>query len=922
MAQSDNKSSSPKGSICPNCGSLYGPEEKRCPKDGATLNATSDTLAGKRVGSYVLIRRLGRGGAGMVYLGLQPDIGSRVAIKILSEEAAEDRSQLERFLTEAQAVNKIEHPNIVKILDKGELDDGRPYILMELLDGSSLKERLQEGPELSMKETKELILQLLDALQAAHEAGFIHRDIKPENIHITSDKRAKIVDFGIAKLVDKDRTGLTQTGTILGTPLYIAPEQASGQNDLIGPQTDIYCLGVLLYELYTGTLPFESKNLYKIITSHINEKPPPPSERNSLISKALERVILKCLEKDPADRFQSAAELMEAFITAHEGFAQGLEDTLSEGFQLPAHVSQGLKAIPGRQTTKSEKKEPNPKEREYTGVSSHQTNTWRSVSGQAMSPKQTGESRKKPRPVFNIPAILGIGFAALALLAFGVFLLLRSGNETKENKQKVAVVEPTGSLVILQNKDTESLLPTEVEYTPSINVLSNVFEALVLFEPLTGRIKPWLAEEWTATPKGYVFTLRKGVKFHDGTILKAQQAVESLRRTMKSTMGKTYFWDVEEVNVTAPMRFEIKLSQKSSSFLTRLSLWPAFIHIPKKPYPLGTGPFRIKNRNAQMGAVLLGAFRDYWHKPAKLNELVFRVSSEQSAQSSLLIQGDAHLAADLPPEMAHKLEKRDDIEIYSTATNVTVYMFFNTEKPYLASPEIRKALSKAVDVDKLIKELYKGAARRASGSLPPIMAASRLLKGAGPPRYSPSDVKKALAGKPIAKQTLKIYLPAQSRSSIPNPEKMGRLLVEGLSRAGIRAETVFLSSKDFYEACARGEHDLTVFGWIPDYPDPENVYFLLSKKGKKAGYNLALYENDTYEQLMVSAMTEENNTKRRELFFRMEKIIKDNRPWLPLVYVSAFVGVRKELKGVKLGVEQCLGGADLFLRGAFLEDSK
>ena len=325
------KQKAPKKTICPACGELYGPEDELCPVDGAVLEPAKDPHAGTKVGSYVLIRRLGKGGTGSVYLAIHPDIGSRVAIKILSEEAAEDRMQLGRFLTEAQAVNRIEHPNIVKILDKGEMEAGRPYILMELLEGASLKDRLREGPELGMEETKGIVLQVLDALQAAHEAGFIHRDLKPENIYITKEGQAKLVDFGIAKLMDKEgATGLTQTGTILGTPLYLAPEQASGQNSRVGPQTDVYCMGVILYELYTGTLPFNSKNVYKVITAHINNEPPPPRERNSLISHELEELILWCLEKDPSDRPSTAAELTKAYLGAHDGFAQGLEDTLSD----------------------------------------------------------------------------------------------------------------------------------------------------------------------------------------------------------------------------------------------------------------------------------------------------------------------------------------------------------------------------------------------------------------------------------------------------------------------------------------------------------------------------------------------------------------------------------------------------------------
>ena len=898
--------------ICPTCGGLFGDGDKKCPKDGAALEETTDSLAGKSVGNYVLIRRLGRGGTGTVYLAIQPDIGSSVAIKILSEAASEDRSQLERFLTEAQSVNKIGHPNIIKILDKGEMEDGRPYVLMELLDGSSLKECIYENPGLTMHEKREIVEQILDALQAAHEAGFIHRDLKPENIHITSDKRAKLLDFGLAKLMNRECAGLTQTGAILGTPLYLAPEQASGRQSDIGPQTDIYCMGVVLYELYTKTLPFQSNNVYNVVSDHINKEPPPPGKRNPLISKAMEKVILKCLKKNPSERFQTAAELMEEYISAHEGFVQGLEDTLSGGFPPQPQIQEDQEFLPREGTTGKE------------------------ILEQIFAETEGRLSRTRPAPVEQKPAdkpvhagsrlskrhlSFGLALATAAVLAILIFAT-KSGDESDPPGKPTAAVEPEGRLVILQKRDTESLLPTEVEYTPSINILINVFEPLVLFEPLTGRIKPWLAEQWKPSEDGYVFTLREGVKFHNGQKLNAETAVNSLKRTLKSTHGKTYFWDVKEVRTVAPMQLEIKLAGSSPSFLTRLSLWPAFIHLEHDPFPVGTGPFMFKSRNAQIGAVVLEAFMDHRLGPPRLKELVFRVAVESSAQTSLLIQGDAHIAGDISPAAALELFNMAPINVYKTATNVTAYVFFNTTKPYLASPEVRKALSMAIDTDTLLADLYKYAARPASGSLPPVMAVSGRVKGAGPPPFSPEQAAKALEGKDVLERTLKILLPSEPRSSVPDPEKMGSILVEGLARSGIKAEAVFLSSDKFYESCGRGEHDLAIFGWIPDYPDPENVYFLLSKKGMNAGYNLALYNDDTYEKLMASALIEQDLDERKNIFFQMETHLKENRPWVPLFYVSAFVGIRREVKGAKLGVEQCLGGADLFLQGAYLEESK
>src|SRR4051812_14405882 len=206
------------------------------------------------VGEYRVLRKIGEGGMGSVYSAVQPVIGKRVAIKVLAPHIAAHPELVRRFVDEARAVNKIGHPNIVDIFSFGWLPDQRHYFAMEYLEGQTLSDRMKAGP-IPVDEARRLLGQICGALEAAHQVGIIHRDLKPENIWIAQPKHgdsyAKLLDFGIAKLLgDADSAPHTQTGAIMGTPAYMAPEQCRGIG--IEPRTDLYSLGVILYEMFTG----------------------------------------------------------------------------------------------------------------------------------------------------------------------------------------------------------------------------------------------------------------------------------------------------------------------------------------------------------------------------------------------------------------------------------------------------------------------------------------------------------------------------------------------------------------------------------------------------------------------------------------------------------------------------------------------
>ncbi|MEP6776285.1 MAG: protein kinase, partial [Chloroflexota bacterium] len=257
-------------------------------------------------GRYSLIAPVGGGGMATVYKARDNILGRIVAVKILREQYAGDGPFVTRFRREAQAAANLTHPNIVSVYDVGQ-DTDIHYIVMEFVAGQSLKELINKagGGPLTVDRAVNIAAQILAGLEYAHRSGLIHRDIKPQNVLITGDGTVKVTDFGIAKSVSD--LSLTDAGMALGTAHYFSPEQAKGER--VGPQSDIYSLGVTLYEMLTGKLPFESENSVGLAYKHISEPPPSPRALNPNIPLRLEAIVLKSMAKDPAQRFSSAAEM-------------------------------------------------------------------------------------------------------------------------------------------------------------------------------------------------------------------------------------------------------------------------------------------------------------------------------------------------------------------------------------------------------------------------------------------------------------------------------------------------------------------------------------------------------------------------------------------------------------------------------------
>jgi serine/threonine protein kinase len=258
---------------------------------------------------YELEELCGTGGMSSVYRAHDRLLERDVALKILHERFMEDGDHVERFREEARSVAQLSHPNIVTVIDRGE-QDGRQFIVFEYVPGENLKALVQREAPLSEREALELALQVAQALAFAHENGLVHRDVKPQNVLLSGDGEAKVTDFGIARSMDVQH-GLTQTGTVMGTSDYMAPEQARGAKATV--QSDVYSLGAVLYELLTGEVPFRGENFVAVAMRHINEPVPSVRKRRADVSPRLDAAIRRAMAKDPRDRFPSmdvfAAEL-------------------------------------------------------------------------------------------------------------------------------------------------------------------------------------------------------------------------------------------------------------------------------------------------------------------------------------------------------------------------------------------------------------------------------------------------------------------------------------------------------------------------------------------------------------------------------------------------------------------------------------
>jgi serine/threonine-protein kinase len=369
-------------------------------------------------GRYRVSERLGSGGMADVYLAHDTLLGRQVALKLLHHRFAEDQEFVERFRREASSAAGLSHPNVVAVFDRGEWD-GTYYIAMEYLPGRSLKAVVREHGALSPSDATDIVVQILLAVRFAHRRGIIHRDIKPHNVILDEEGRAKVTDFGIARAGASD---MTLTGSIMGTAQYLSPEQAQGH--AVSETSDLYAVGVVLYELLTGSVPFEGDSAVTIALKQVSAEPTPPSRRNPEVTSALDAVVMRSLAKDPQARFASADEFIAALQQAREGISPAPGFNGAPPTQTAAAAALVVPPLPPEEARSAEE-----------------------------------DMRKRKRAWW-----IAAGVAALVIVAAVLLLLLLPGSKTKG----VSVPEVTGET---QPAAVTSL--QRVGLTPVVSLTSN-----------------------------------------------------------------------------------------------------------------------------------------------------------------------------------------------------------------------------------------------------------------------------------------------------------------------------------------------------------------------------------------------------------------------------------------------------------------
>jgi serine/threonine-protein kinase len=408
-------------------------------------------VIGETINNYRISGLIGEGGMGAVYLAEHPFMGRKAAIKVLRREFAEDPSLVERFMNEARAANAIRHPNIIDIIDVGRMPNGIPYLMMEFLEGESLSQRIARGT-LPLGEAMDIMLQTTSALAAAHGKGIVHRDLKPDNLYLVPDDsapggiRLKVLDFGIAKLRGDLSGGgsKTQAGSLMGTPPYMSPEQCRGVTDEIDHRTDVYAMGIILYEMLCGAPPFVSEGWGDVVLAHLTKPPPSPRSRNSAIPESVEVIIMKALAKSVNDRFSSAAEMRTA-----------LRSMSAVGTFPPRPTSAGMSAMSGSTMSGM----PAPK----------QPTTFRTATGEVSSinTMAEGPAAKAARSKRGV-VIVGVSAAFVCAVGGGFVAMQGKGKSGSDVAPAHAVAPATTAPVVMAPAPAPAPKPAPRETPPPV----------------------------------------------------------------------------------------------------------------------------------------------------------------------------------------------------------------------------------------------------------------------------------------------------------------------------------------------------------------------------------------------------------------------------------------------------------------------
>ncbi len=508
-------------------------------------------------------------------------------------------------------------------------------------------------------------------------------------------------------------------------------------------------------------------------------------------------------------------------------------------------------------------------------------------------------------------------FVLIVLLVFG--LILNSGC-----KKKVEVV----TLTFAKAGDVVKLDPADVTDGESITVMNNIFEGLIRYKPGTTELEPWLAEKWDVSPDGKVFTfyLRKGVKFHDGTDFNADAVVFSFERQRDPNhpfhkYGEWEYWswcfnEIEKVEKVDDYTIKITLSEEFAPFLTTIAMFTVYIVSPKNhekwgaeasSHPVGTGPFKFVEW-VKDDHITLEKFENYWGPKPKIDKLIFKVIPDASVRLLELQKGTIDGMEFPNPDDLEKIKGDKNLTLLTQPGLNIGYLAFNLGQdtpgydPKLSDVRVRKAIYHAINRQDIIEHLYKGTAVVAKNPLPPTLWGynDEIVDY----EYNPDKAKELLkeAGYPNGFETNLWAMPV-ARPYMFDPQKIAEAIQSDLAKVGIKAKIVTYDWGTYLDKTEGGEHAMCLLGWTMDYPDPDNIlYVLLDPDAATVGSagNVAFYRNDKVHELNMLARKTYDIKEREKYYKEIQRIVHEDIPWVPLAHAQQMVVFRSNVKGFVL----------------------
>jgi peptide/nickel transport system substrate-binding protein len=478
----------------------------------------------------------------------------------------------------------------------------------------------------------------------------------------------------------------------------------------------------------------------------------------------------------------------------------------------------------------------------------------------------------------------------------------------------------SATLVVAGAGDALTLDPAAISDTESAEVATQIFEPLVRYRRGSTEVDPALATRWTVSTDGkeWLFHLREGVRFHDGTVFDADAVVFSLERQRDPhhpfhfqafTYWESAFRNIQEVTAVDRHTVRIRIDRPFAPFLANLAMWPASIVSPTAmrrlgrsfaTHPVGTGAFRL-TRWEKSERIVLTRNADYWDIPPRINHLVYRVIPDASQRLTSLQSGAVDVAHGIPPAERLLINLQPDLKLYHLPGNNVVFLAMNTQRPPFDDLRVRRAINHAVNKNAIVKLVYQGLAAPASGPLPPGMWSytNRLTTYAYDPRMARALLAEAGVS---ATQRFRFYVMSTPRPYLPSPVLAARMIARNLADVGVNVELVIRPFSEHLRATQTGEHDLCLAGWAGDNGDPDNfLYLLLDRDNARRGAarNQAMFSSEALHELLIRGQTEMDRSVRQVYYRRAQEIVTDQAPWVPLVHTEVVVAARRSVRDLQ-----------------------